>query len=196
VELLAVDLHLRLHPASGQVLRARVHIGHPPEPALHAPAGSLDHLRVESGACHDREVLAIDGARVEFAARAMQAHHDRSGEVMRDVQVRGKQIRGAGRQDRERGIGPGDGVDAALHHPVATPDENEIGSFCHCAARVLRRPPAFVDLVPERLANPLAREYLAQFAQATAHSLTRVRHHCDRRHCSLSCRRRPRSGRR
>ncbi len=51
---------------------------------------------------------------------------------------------------------PCDRVDAALHHAVAAPDENELGALCHRPARIRRCLLALVDLVPQRLSKALA----------------------------------------
>jgi hypothetical protein len=66
--------------------------------------GPLDHLRVESGTGHDREVLAIHRSGVHWAAAPVQADPDRFGDVGRYPKTRRQQVRRASRDDRERDL--------------------------------------------------------------------------------------------
>ena len=98
----AVDLDLRLERLRAQVLRAGPDVGGAAEPVLERAVGLLDHRRVESGAGHDGEVLAVELSHVELAPLAAQPDRDRALDVLRDAEVRREQVRRAGRQDRER----------------------------------------------------------------------------------------------
>ena len=50
-------------------------------------------------------------------------------DVLRNPEVGREQVRRAGRDDREARRRAGEHVDAALHHPVAAPGEDELGAL-------------------------------------------------------------------
>ena len=112
-----------------QVLRARPDVGEPAEAVLQAAVGVADHARVEAGAGHHGEALAVDPPDVD-AARAARTEPISTAclDVLRDAEVGGEQVGGAGRDDRERRLVPGEDVDAALHHAVAAPHEDQLGA--------------------------------------------------------------------
>ena len=89
--------------AHADVPRAGPDVGRPTEAILQRAVGVADHQRVEPGAGHHGEVLAVDHADVERVALAVRARsRPRLGEVLRDAEVRREQVGGAGGDDRER----------------------------------------------------------------------------------------------
>ena len=164
----AVDLDLRLERLGAQALRAGPDVGDPAEPVLERPVRLLDHRRVESDPGHDREVLAVEASDVESAPLAAKPDRDRLLDVLRDAEIRGEQVGGAGRQDRKRRVGTCERVDAALHRPVAAPDEEELGALVTCALHLFRGVAALRHLDPERILDTLARQFPPQLGQAAA----------------------------
>ena len=104
------------------------HIGQSPEAVLQAAVGLLHHDGVEAGAGHDREALAVDHADVEAAPGPVQGDVDRGGQVVGHAEVGGQQVGGAGRQDGDGDVCARHRVDAALHGPVAAPQEEQVGA--------------------------------------------------------------------
>src|SRR5262249_50301192 len=78
-----------------QGVRARPDIRGAAEPVLEPAVGFADHRSVEAGAGHDPEALTVEAADVELAALAPQPDRDGASDVLRDVEVRGEQVRGA-----------------------------------------------------------------------------------------------------
>ena len=102
-----------------------------------------------------------------------------------------KQVGGAGRQDRERGVGACERVDAPLHRPVAAPDEEQLGALGESALHLLRDVAALRHLDPERVVDALARQLPPQLGQAAAEGLAGVRDDGDLRHRSTPAPRDP-----
>ena len=126
--------------ASPQVLRARPDVGDAAEAVLQpAVAGVPDHRGVEARARHDGEALAVEAADVEPAVGPCRPDRRRPADVLRDAEVGREQVRGAGGHDREARIGAREHVDAALHHPVAAPHEDELRAFVPAPADLLGR---------------------------------------------------------
>ena len=193
-ELPAIHLDGRLHPGCAEVPGPRVDVCRAAEAVLHPPAGVLDHPCVEPGASHHREMLAVHRSGVQQALLTVQPGPYGLGEVGRDLQVRREEIRRAGRQDRQHGLRPGHGVNAALDRPVAAPDEDHLSAQSQRAASALRRFAALRHLVPERISNALPRQHLPKFPQTATEALTSVRYNSDPPHgigLRVSGRRRP-----
>ena len=165
-------------------LRAGPDVRGAAEPVLSVPSASLDHRGVEADAGHDREVLAVEASDVELAPLAVQPDRDGLLDVLRDAEVRREQVGGAGRQDRERCVRAGERVDAALHHPVAAPDEEQLGALGERRFDLLRRVRALRHLDPERVVDALPRQLAPQLGQAAAERLAGVGDHRDLRHRS------------
>ena len=95
---------LRPERRLADVLRARPDVGEPAEAILEAAVGVADHARVEAGAGHDGEALAVDAADVDAAgvaaARPMSTACSMSFGMPR---FDGQQVGGAGGQDRDAG---------------------------------------------------------------------------------------------
>ena len=91
--------------------------------------------------------------------RRASATCDRLLDVMRDAEVGREQVRGPGGNDRDRGVGTGEHVDAALHHAVAAPDDDEVRAGIERGPHALRRLPTLRHLEPERVGHALAREH-------------------------------------
>ena len=127
-------------------------------------------------------MLAVEAADVESAPLATKPDRDRLFDVLRDVEIRGEQVRGAGRQDRERRVGAGERVDAALHGPVAAPGEEELGALVKCTLHLFRGVAALRYLDPERIVDSLAREFPPEFGQAAAEGLPGMGDDRDLRH--------------
>ncbi len=126
-----VSVHLdtgleRLH---AEILGRRPDVGESSELVLRARVGVSDHAGIEARSRHDGETLAVHLSDVERALRAVQPDIDGFRYVVGDPQIRSEQVGCAGRDDREPCVTPDEGVDAALHHPVAAPDEHGLGAF-------------------------------------------------------------------
>ena len=165
-------------------LRAGQDVRGSAESVLQRSVGVADHQRVEAGAGHHREVLAVDLADVETPPVAVQADRDRGADVLRYLEVRREQVRGAGRDDRERDVGAGHRVDAALHHAVAAPHEDQVGAGGERLADALRRHLRLRHLEPQRIDDAGGRQLVAQLAQAAAERFPGVCHHCNAAHDS------------
>ena len=72
-------------------------VGQPAEALLGLPVGAADQLGVEAGPGHHREVLAVEPAEVERRSRPCSAIST-AARLLRDAEVGGEQVRGAGRQ--------------------------------------------------------------------------------------------------
>ena len=145
-----------------QVLRAGPDVGGATEALLQpAVAGVADHRGVEAGAGHDGEALAVELADVELAAVAAEPDRHRLLDVLRDAEIRGEEVRGAGGDDREAHARPREDVDAALHHAVAAPGEDELGALVERALHLRRRLLALRNLDPERVFDSLGLEHAA-----------------------------------
>ena len=120
----------------------------------------MDDQRVEPDPGHDRELLAVHVADVELAALALERRLDRAVDLLRDAEVRGEQVRGAGRHDRQRRVGSGEDVDAALDHAVAAPDEDQLRALVERRPDLLGSLAALVHLDPERIGHAVALEGL------------------------------------
>ena len=70
--------------------------------------------------------------------------------------------------------GSGERVDAALHHSVAAPDEEQVGAFGEGALDLLRGLAALRHLVPERIRHALLLELAPKLDQPAAEGLARV----------------------
>src|SRR4029077_1909757 len=108
-----------------------------------------------------REALTVHHADVEHAARAVEADVDGTFDVLRDAEVLRQEVRSAGRDDGDRGRRRCDGVDAALNHPVPTPNEEEIRAVGDRLLHLLRGLLALRDLVPKGCVDALPRENVA-----------------------------------
>ena len=71
-QVLAVDADLRLERLRRDVPGARPDVGDPPDAVLEPGVGVADHRRVEAGAGHHAEPLAVDPADVDRAPRAVE----------------------------------------------------------------------------------------------------------------------------
>ena len=114
-------------------------------------------------------------------------------DVAGDPQVRGQEVRGAGGDDPDPHLGtPAERVDAALHHPVATPHDDEVGAGLERARERASAPSC--SSAPRtrsgrrRLHAARARRELLKSA---SERLPRVRDHRHRGHDFASSRRRP-----
>ena len=112
-------------------------------------------------------------------ARAVQADVDCALDVLGDAKVRREQISRAGRDDRKARPGAGELVDAALHHPVAAPGENEIGALVKDAANARGRLAALGHLVPKRVADTRRVENAPQLRQSAVKFLAGVSDYGD-----------------
>ena len=128
---------------------------------------------VEAGAGHDGEPLAVEAADVELPPLPAQADEDGLLDVLRDAEVGREQVRGAGREDRERRVRAGHRVDAALHRAVAAPDEEQLGPLGQGTLHLLRREAALRHLDPQRIGHSLALQLAPQLGQAAAERLCR-----------------------
>jgi len=155
----AVHLDHRLRPVRAEVPGPRVEVRCPADTVLHPPVGLLDHAGVETCTGHDREMLTVHRSGIQRTAVPAQPDPDRLGEAVRNTQVRGQQVRRAGREDREHGLRPGQRVDAALDHPVAPPDEDHVSAVRQRAAGVFGCLAALGHLIPERVGESLPRQH-------------------------------------
>src|SRR6266568_6376154 len=171
----AVDAHLDRYRLVADLAHAGPHVRQAAEPLLEAAVGVTDHAAVETGAGHDREVLAVQLAEVEPAAGTAQAGPHRLGQVRRDAEVAGEQVRGTGRQDRDRDVGAGERVDAVLYHSVPAPDEDQFSTGVAGPARLPGGFAALRYLVPQRLVVALFGEQPAQLGEAAAEGLPAMR---------------------
>ena len=89
----------------------------------------------------------------------------------------GEQVRGAGRDDRDRHAGAGERVHAPLHHAVAAPHQDQLGAVPDRLAGLLRRLAALGHLVPEQVADVLVRDPPAQLVEPAVERLALVRDH-------------------
>src|SRR5689334_8093530 len=181
-----VHLDLRLERLRPEVLRAAPDIGDPSEAILELAVGLLDHRGVEAGAGHDREALAVEPADIELAPFSVQADRHSTPDVLRDPQVRREQVGGAGGQDRERRLRARQRVDRALDHPVAAPDEEQLGTVREGTLHLLGRELALRHLDPHRIRDPSALQLAPQLGQAAAEGLAGVRDHGDLGHRAAS----------
>src|SRR5262245_24988686 len=174
----AVDLDLRLERLGAEVLGTGPDVGGAAEPILERSVRLLDHRCVEAGAGHDREALTVETPHVECAPLATETDRHRFLDVLRDAQIRGEEIGGAGGQDREWRLGAAHRVDGALHHAVAAPDEEELHAVRKRTFHLFRCEPALRHLDPEGFCGSLALELVPQRRQSTPERLARV---CDDR---------------
>src|SRR5205823_4654692 len=121
-----------------------------------------------------------------FPSSAVQTDVDGSLDVVRDAEVPGQEVRRAGRDDGDRGRGRCHRVDAALEHPVSTPDEQEIRTIGDRLLDLLRRLFALRDLVPDGSVHPCPGERSAKLRQTASQGLARVREDRDGRHVRTS----------
>ena len=159
----------------------------PAEPVLQAAVGVADHQRVEPGAGHDREALAVDDPDVE-ASDASRANPMRTASSRSCGMPRFDANRfavPAGRIARVTGASA-DRVDAALHHAVAAPDEEQVGAVFEELRHFLRRQLALRDLAPERSVDAVLFQRVPQRAQAAAELLPGMRDHADGGHQAAS----------
>jgi hypothetical protein len=98
------------------------HICRPADTRLGALRRSGQHVGVEPHAGHHDEELPVAGTNVDPATATLQRHLDPGGQVRGQSEVRGDQVAGAGRQDRQchvradqRGHRRHDGPVAAAH---------------------------------------------------------------------------------
>ena len=150
------------------------HVGRAAEAVLEV-VGALDHRRVEAGPGHHGEALAVEAADVEPAAVAVQRDLHGLRDVALDAEVRGEQVRGPGGDDRERDLGVLERVDAALHHPVAAPGEDQLGAVLQRPLDRARRPLALRHLDPQRLGDARLLERAPQLREPAAERLAGMR---------------------
>ena len=81
---------------------------------------------------------------------------------------------------------PAERVDAALHHAVATPDEEEVGAGLEERRDLLRSELALRDLAPQRLVDAVFLQRVPQRAQTAAELLAGMRDHADGGHQAAS----------
>src|SRR6185312_16743796 len=89
-------------------------------------------------------------------------------DVLRDAEVRREQIGGPRRHDGKRDVGPRESIDTALHHPVASPDDEQVDTVFEQPLDLLGREPALRHLDPPWVDDTLALELPPQLGQATA----------------------------
>ena len=152
---LVVDLDDRSELFLTEVTRAGPHVGHPSEAILQRAVGVADHERIPPRARHHREPLPVEAAHVELADVPVERDAHRALDVAGNPQVRGQEVRGAGGDDPDPHLATGERVDATLHHPVATPHDDEIGAARKRLASALRRLLALRHLVPGRIVDAL-----------------------------------------
>ena len=160
----AVDLDLGVERLQAQVLRSAPDVGDASDPVLES-ARVPDHRGVETGSGHHREPLAVEAADVEATAFATEPERDCLLDVLRDPEIRGEEVRGAGGDDREAHVRPGEHVDASLNHPVAAPRKHELGTLVQGPLNLSRRLPALRHLGPERLGDSLGFEQTTKLEQ-------------------------------
>ena len=90
--------------------------------------------------------------------------------------------------DREARLRAGEHVDAALHHPVAAPREDELRALVEGASNLRRRLAALRHLAPERIVDSLGLEHATKLGQPAAERLPGVRDDRDL-HVGLRARR-------
>ena len=103
---------------------------------------------------------------------------DRAG----DPEIRREQVGGACRYHGDPGLRADDRVDAALHHPVAAPHEDQVRTRLQRPANLLRRLAALRHLGPERVVDAMPRERAAKLGQTAAERLAGVRDDRDPGH--------------
>ncbi len=103
-------------------------------------------------------------------------------DVLRDVQIRRQEVRGAGRNDRDRDIASVESVDAPLHRPVASPYEDELRALLDRATELSGSLATLGHFVPERIRNALTLELASEFEQPAPERLAGVRNDRDGRH--------------
>ena len=125
-------------------------------------------------------------ADVELPARAREADLDGSLDRPRDAQVGREQVGGPRRDHRDPGLRPDHRVDAALHHAIAAPHEDQLCARLQCAPNLLRRLAALRHLDPERIVDAMPRERAAKLGQTALQRLPGVSHHRDPGHALSS----------
>ena len=158
----AVDIDLRLERLRAQVLGACPDVGDPPETVLERPIRLLDHGRVEAGAGHDGEPLAVEAADVELPPLPVQADCDGPLDVLRDPEIGREQVRSAGGEDHQRRVRACHRVDAPLERSVTAPHEEQLGPLGECALYLLRREAALRHLDPQRIIHALPLQLASQ----------------------------------
>ncbi len=171
----AVNLDLRPDRRGAELLRAGPEVRDAADGVLQPAVRLLQHLRVEPGACHDGEVLAVDRADVERPPGVAQSDRDGLFDVLGDLEMGCEQVGRSGGRDRERHAGPGEHVDAPLHRAVAAPRDHELGALAQRALDHLRRLAALRHLVPERIRDPGLLERAPERQEAVAERLAGVR---------------------
>ena len=121
---------------------------------------------------------------------AVQPDLDRLRDALRDAEVRGEQVRGPCRNDGHRRVRTGDDVDAPLHHPVAAPDEDQVGALLEGGPELLWCQTALRDFQPEWIVDAPAVELLPQRRKAAVEALARVCDDGDGAHAGTSAARR------
>ena len=177
----AVDVDRRPGAVGVEVTGARPDVGQLAESVL-AVLGVADHQRVEAGAGHHDERLAVHHRRRRsVVARPVQGDVERAVQVDRDVEGVGEQVGGARGQDGQLdgGVLGDDRVDAAAHGAVATPHEQSIDPLVEqargpaWAPSCSRRPGATADRRPASASPP-------QLPQPVTQRLRLVGEHADR----------------
>ena len=110
----------------------------------------------------------------------MQPDLDAPPRSLRDAEVGGEQVGGAGGDDRERAPGAGELVDAPLHHAVAAPHEEEVGTVGDGLRRT--RLGAFLLLGTSNQSGsvtPRSVEHAPELGEPAAERLAAVRDHRD-----------------
>ena len=103
----------------------------------------------------------------------LRPNRDRGTNVLRYLEIRSEQVRGTGRDDRQCDIGPGHGVDAALHHAVAAPYVDQVGAGGQRLADALRCHLRFRHLEPQGIRNAGGRELVAATRPSRPRAISR-----------------------
>ena len=77
-----------------------------------------------------------------------------------------------GRKDGNHCTGPGQRIDAVLHHSVATPHEQDLSAMRAGTAGNLRSFAALSHLIPLRVVDTLRRQSFPEAGQTAAETLT------------------------
>ena len=92
----AVHFDPRLERLVSEILGCRPDVRESSVLVLRAAVRVADHARVEAGACHHREVLAVHLPHVEPLLPAVQSDRHGLGDVVGDVEVGREEVRRAG----------------------------------------------------------------------------------------------------
>ena len=111
---------------------------------------------VHAGAAVDREVAAVRTPEVQAERLVVERLRDQDARgldrVGRQVERPRQDVRGASRDDAERGLGPGEGIDGLVDGPVTREDDHEVDALLDGLSGELVRVAALLrlgDLQPE-----------------------------------------------